>query len=152
MRAFRFVRSIPFLRAKSQWIALVAGLGMITYLPSSAQFAPADPHMDRKEPHLAKKELDRPLSVADARRYRKTFALQTAGDWTAADKLIEQLDEKLLQGHVLAERYLHPTGYKSGYRELVAWLNQYGDHPDAERIYKLALKRKPKNQVAPERC
>ncbi len=151
MRAFRFVRSIPILRAKSQWIALVAGLGMITYLPSSAEFAPADPHMDRKEPHLAKKELDRPLSVADARRYRETFALQTEGDWTAADKLIEQLDEKLLLGHVLAERYLHPTGYKSGYRELVAWLNQYGDHPDAERIYKLALKRKPQNQAAPER-
>ncbi len=147
MRAFRFVRSIPILHAKSQWIALVAGLGMITYLPSSAEFAPADPHMDRKEPHLAKKELDRPLSVADARRYRKAFALQTEGDWTAADKLIEQLDERLLLGHVLAERYLHPTGYKSGYRELVAWLNQYGDHPDAERIYKLALKRKPKNQA-----
>ncbi len=56
MRALRFVRSFPILRARSRWIALVAGLGMITYLPSSAEFAPADPHMDRKEPHLAKKE------------------------------------------------------------------------------------------------
>ncbi len=56
MRTFRFVRSIPILCAKSQWIALVAGLGMITYLPSSAEFAPDDPHMDRKEPHLAKNE------------------------------------------------------------------------------------------------
>ncbi len=151
MRALRFVRSIPILRTKSQWVALVAGLGMITYLPLSADFAPADPLMDGKEPHLAKKELDHPLSAADARRYRETFALQTEGDWTAADELIEQLDEKLLLGHVLAERYLHPTEYRPGYRELVAWLNQYGDHPDAERIYKLALKRKPKNQVAPER-
>ncbi len=151
MRAFRFIRSIRILRAKPQWIALVSGLGMITLLPSSAAFSLADSHMARKVPHLAKKELERPLSVADARRYREIFALQTEGDWPAADKLIEQLDEKLLLGHVLAGRYLHPTGYRSGYRELVAWLNQYGDHPVAERIYKLALKRKPKNQAAPER-
>ena len=112
MRALRFVRSIPILRARSRWIAVVAGLGMIAYLPSSAEFAPADPHTDIKEPHLAKKELDHPLSGADAKRYRKIFALQTAGDWTAADKLIEELDEKILLGHVLAERYLYPTGYK----------------------------------------
>ena len=151
MRAFRFVRSIPILRAKWHWTALVSGLAMIAYLSSSAEVAPVDSPTARIEPHLAAKVPDRLLSEADTRRYREIFALQVEGDWTAADELIEQLDEKLLLGHVLAERYLHPTGYKSEYRELAAWLTHYGGHPDAKRIHKLALKRKPKNQAAPER-
>ena len=140
MRAFRFVRSIPILRAKWHWTALVSGLAMIAYLSSSAEVAPVDSPTARIEPHLAAKVPDRLLSEADTRRYREIFALQVEGDWTAADELIEQLDEKLLLGHVLAERYLHPTGYKSEYRELAAWLNHYGDHPDAERIHDLGQK------------
>ncbi len=151
MRALRFVRSIPILRAQWQWIALFSVLGMIAYLSSSAEFGPSDSHLDRKGPRLAETVLDRPLSEADARRYREIFALQSDGDWTAAEKLVDQLDEKLLLGHVLANRYLHPKGYRSGYGELAAWLTHYGDHPDAEQIYKLALNRKPKNQAAPQR-
>lgn len=151
MRALRFVGSIPILHAKWYWTALVSGLAMVACLSSSAEIIPVVSPIEYKEPQLAAKLPDRLLSEADTRRYREIFALQTEGDWTAADELVEQLDEKLLLGHVLSERYLHPTGYKSGYRELAAWLNHYGDHPDAERIYKLALKRRPKDQAAPER-
>ncbi len=42
MRTFRFVRSIPILRAKWHWTALVSGLAMIAYLSSSAEVAPVD--------------------------------------------------------------------------------------------------------------
>ena len=134
MRAFRFVRSIPILRAKWHWTALVSGLAMVAYLSSSAEVAPVDSATERIEPHLTAKVPDRLLSEADTRRYREIFALQTEGDWTAADELIEQLDEKLLLGHVLAERYLHPTGYKSGFRELAAWLTHYG-RGERERLW-----------------
>jgi soluble lytic murein transglycosylase-like protein len=54
-------------------------------------------------------------------------------------------------GHVLAQRYLHPTKYRSHYKELKAWMAQYADHPDAPRLYKLARIRQPKNHRSPKR-
>ena len=50
-----------------------------------------------------------------------------------------------------AQRYLHPTHYRSRYKELAVWLKHYADHPDAKRIYKLAVRRKPKNYRGPNR-
>ena len=85
------------------------------------------------------------LSEADRTRYRKIFAIQERGDWRGADRLIKKLDKKLLLGHVMAQRYLHPTKYRSRYVELSRWMKSYADHPDAKRIYKLALSRKPRN-------
>ena len=46
---------------------------------------------------------------------------------------------------------MHPTHYRSRYRELSTWLKNYADHPDAKRIYKLAVRRKPRNYRAPNR-
>ena len=91
------------------------------------------------------------LSEADRTRYRKIFAIQERGDWRGADRLIKKLDKKLLLGHVMAQRYLHPTKYRSRYVELSRWMKSYADHPDAKRIYKLALSRKPRNYRAPKR-
>ncbi|MFQ5468379.1 MAG: hypothetical protein ACE5DS_09630, partial [Kiloniellaceae bacterium] len=85
------------------------------------------------------------LSSADAGLYRNIFTLQERGKWRAADKRIARLVDKRLMGHVLAQRYLHPTAYRSKYKELRDWMAKYADHPDAKRIYKLALKRRPKN-------
>ena len=48
-------------------------------------------------------------------------------------------------GHVMAQRYLHPTKYQSRYKELKAWMAEYADLHYARQIYKLALRRKPKN-------
>ena len=89
------------------------------------------------------------LGIADTERYREIFALQEKGLWPAADRRIRRLDDKLLLGHVLAQRYLHPTHYRSRFSELSAWLKAYADHPQARRIYGLALRRKPKNAKAP---
>ena len=53
--------------------------------------------------------LPRPLSDKDAETYRQIFALQEDGDIKAAAKLIKTLDSDLLMGHVLSQKYLHPT-------------------------------------------
>ena len=84
-----------------------------------------------------------PLSDADDALYRQIFALQEIGSWGKADRLIAKLENKLLLGHVLAQRYLHPTHYRSRYKELATWLRKYADHPEAKRIHKLAVERKP---------
>ncbi len=93
--------------------------------------------------------LPKVLSLEDAETYRAIFGLQEAGQWRAADREIAKLENDLLLGHVLAQRYLHPTKYRSKYRELRDWLALYADHPDARRIYRLALKRKPADAAAP---
>ncbi len=92
-----------------------------------------------------------PLRQEDVDRYQQIFELQEDGYWKKADKLIKQLNDRILMGHVMAQRYLHPTKYRSKYKELKAWMAEYSDHPDARRLYKLALRRKPANWRAPKR-
>ena len=94
-------------------------------------------------------EVPRPLTAEDARRYTRIFDIQESGRWRDADAEIAKLDDRTLMGHVLAQRYLHPTKYRSRYKELYDWLQDYADHPDARRIYLLALKRKPAKAKAP---
>jgi hypothetical protein len=64
------------------------------------------------------------LSAGDLRRYRQIFALQREGRWKKAARLVASLGDPMLLGHVLAERYLHPTAYRSSYAELTAWLDR----------------------------
>jgi len=87
------------------------------------------------------------LGYADRSLYAEIFRLQEDGRWEEADKQITQLSDHLLMGHVLAQRYLHPTDYRSRFDELATWLESYADHPQAQRIYRLALKRKPNDRV-----
>ncbi len=84
------------------------------------------------------------LSQKDLGRYTRIFALQEKGKWQQASRLIKQLDNELLLGHVLYQRYMHPTKYRSKYSELASWMRHYADHPDAWRIYRLALRRRGK--------
>jgi len=102
------------------------------------------------DPVDAMADLPRVLSDEDAARYRDIFSLQEDGDWKAADALIAALDNRVLMGHVLAQRYLHPTKYRSAYRELKDWMAHYADHPDAPRIHKLAVSRRPANAQPPK--
>jgi soluble lytic murein transglycosylase-like protein len=89
------------------------------------------------------------LSVHDAALYARIFEAQRDADWQTADRLIAQLENSILMGHVLAERYLHPTGWLSSFEELSDWLARYADHPQAQRIYDLALLRRPQGAAAP---
>ncbi len=91
------------------------------------------------------------LKPRDVEIYQRIFKLQEVGHWNKANKLIQELDEPMLMGHVLAQRYLHPTKYRSKYKELKDWMALYADHPDANRLYKLAVKRKPSNWRSPKR-
>lgn len=81
------------------------------------------------------------LSAADVERYQRLFALQEKGDWAAADRLIAELADPLLMGHVLFQRYMHPTLWRSRYSDLKQWLTDYADHPGASRVFALAKKR-----------
>ena len=93
--------------------------------------------------------LPKVLSQNDVILYRRILALQKTGKWKAADRLIKRLENELLMGHVQFQRYMHPRKYRSRYRELKDWLARYADHPGAMRIYKLALRRRPKNHLMP---
>ncbi|MEZ5824143.1 MAG: lytic transglycosylase domain-containing protein [Geminicoccaceae bacterium] len=96
-------------------------------------------------------DLPRPLSSADIARYEQIFDLQEDGHWRDADHLIKQLRNNILLGHVLAQRYLHPTAWRSKYGELRDWLEDYADLPQASAIYKLAVARRPKGAEAPKK-
>jgi len=87
------------------------------------------------------------LSPKDTERYQAIFRAQKKDDWASANARIKQLDNKILLGHVLADRYLHR--YNSNSNELVNWLNHYSDHPQAADIYAIAVARVPvlKNDV-----
>lgn len=85
----------------------------------------------------------RRLSSGDVKRYQDIFKAQAAGDFVTANKLITDLKDHRLIGHVLFERYLHKD-YKAGYDELAAWTRRFGDHPGAQQIFDMALARKPK--------
>lgn len=81
------------------------------------------------------------LSARDIELYREIFELQDDGKWDQADKLIAQLSDPVLMGHVEFQRYMHPTAYRSKFSELSAWMSAYADLPGASRIYRLAKKR-----------
>lgn len=89
------------------------------------------------------------LSGTDVALYRKIFKAQETGDWTRANALIRQLENDVLMGHVLFQRYMHPTAYTSTFKELRDWLALYADHPGADRIYNLALKRQARGVPRP---
>jgi soluble lytic murein transglycosylase len=85
------------------------------------------------------------LSDADVERYQQIFLLQEKADIKGAEKIIAQLDNELLMGHVLSQKYLHPTAWRSSFSELSSWLQLYNDHPAASRIKWLSDRRKPKS-------
>ncbi|MBL8830837.1 MAG: lytic transglycosylase domain-containing protein [Rhodospirillales bacterium] len=85
-------------------------------------------------------ELPQPLTASDMRAYRQAFQLQMRGAYADADAALRGVKNRLLVGHVLAERYLSPR-YRSSAEELSAWLREYSDQPDARAIYSLAVRK-----------
>ena len=88
------------------------------------------------------------LSPGSVELYARIFEIQEEGKWAEADRLIGKLEDKLLLGHVLAQRYLH-SNWRSSYKDLKGWLDHYADHPGAERIYALAKARQTKGSAPP---
>jgi soluble lytic murein transglycosylase-like protein len=94
-------------------------------------------------------EAPRVLSAADVGRYRQIFGLQRKADFRTADRVIAKLDDPLLLGHVRFQRFMHPAAYRSRFAELRDWLAAYADLPGADRIYDLAMRRRPASAAAP---
>lgn len=88
------------------------------------------------------------LSQDDIERYQRIFELHQQAKWNEAQRLIDRLDNTILLGHVQFEKLMHPTGYRSSYSELAAWMKRFSDHPNAWRVYRLA-KRRQGNARAP---
>ena len=94
--------------------------------------------------------LPEPLSGSDVANYKRLLELQKAGNMKKAIREMGRIKDPMLKGHVLAQRYLHPTAWRSSYKELSSWLSAYHDHPDASRIYWLAKRRQSANARAPK--
>jgi soluble lytic murein transglycosylase-like protein len=88
--------------------------------------------------------LPKPLSASDDQYYREVFKLQRIGKWAEAKKHFKRIEDKSLRSHVLYQKYMHPTKYRTKYLELNQWLTHYASHPGARQIYKLAQIRRPK--------
>jgi len=89
------------------------------------------------------------LNDSDINNYKKVFEYQETCEWKMANKYILQIENNILMGHVLSQRYLHPKCYRSKYLELYSWLKKYNDHPQARKIYRLAVRRMPQGYKSP---
>lgn len=88
------------------------------------------------------------LSNFDRNLYLQIFTAQEQEQWSRANALIKRLHNRILVGHVLYQRYIVSKNYKSSYGELRHWMVQYGDHPDAYKVYQLAQKRRNNDPAA----
>ncbi|MDR1207438.1 MAG: lytic transglycosylase domain-containing protein [Rickettsiales bacterium] len=81
------------------------------------------------------------LSDENAAIYTQIFKLQDKENIAGAVALQKQLSDPLLIPDVLEQRYMSKT-YKTSAKEISEWMGKYYDHPGADRIYKMAKKRK----------
>lgn len=89
-----------------------------------------------------------PLQPVDVALMRRIFAYQSRGNIPEAVRSAAALDDKLLLGTALADRYLGRY-HRSSFDELSDWLSQYADLPDAAAIHALLLTRAPKGAAIP---
>ena len=66
--------------------------------------------------------LPEPLGAADVIQYKRLIELQKNGKMKQAIREMGRLKDPVLKGHLLAQRYLHPTAWRSSYKELSSWL------------------------------
>ena len=85
---------------------------------------------------------------SDAALMRRIFAFQARGDIPDAIRSAAGLEDPLLLGTALADRYLGRY-HRSTADELADWLARYGDQPDAPAIHALLLTRLPKGATPP---
>jgi soluble lytic murein transglycosylase len=90
------------------------------------------------------------LSSADRLSYTTAFDALRRGDLDLARASARQANDRVLLGQVEFERLFHPD-HVATYEELSAWLDDYSDLPCAQRVYALALKRRPDGAAEPKR-
>ena len=89
------------------------------------------------------------LTDDDVHNYQQAYYFQEQCKWKSANRYILKIKDKSLLGHIYAQKFLHPNCYKSKYLELYYWLKKYSDHPQAKRIYRLAIRRMPSGYKSP---
>ena len=90
------------------------------------------------------------LSSADRISYTTAFDALRRGDIEAARASARQAQDRVLLGQVEFESLFHPD-HVATYEELTAWLETYSDLPCADRVYTLALRRRPDGAPEPAR-
>ncbi len=90
------------------------------------------------------------LSNADRLSYTSAFDALRRGDLETARASARQAGDRVLLGQVEFERLFHPN-YTASYDELAAWLQEYADLPSAQRVYALAMRRRPDGAEEPRR-
>ena len=96
-------------------------------------------------PGAASVGFPQPLSLADAAQIRRIFALQATDSVAEAARETGRLQNDLLLGAILADRYLRN---RSSPGELSAWLTRFGDQPEASAI-RSALERMAPAAIEP---
>jgi soluble lytic murein transglycosylase len=137
-----FAFRAPTLAQAGAWAFLLV-FALVTLGALSGRDAPATPaHEAMNEMPIAAAPPAAPteLSNADAGLYALLFQAEERGDIARSNALIVQLANRELVGYVLAARYLGGK-YTPAAEELAQWLAQYSDHPQAERIARLARAR-----------
>ncbi|CAN5159360.1 lytic transglycosylase domain-containing protein [soil metagenome] len=90
------------------------------------------------------------LSRSDRLNYTTAFDALRRGDLELARASAHQASDRVLLGQVEFERLFHPD-HVASYEELSAWLDDYSDMPCAQRVYTLALRRRPDGAPEPRR-
>ena len=80
--------------------------------------------------------IPQPLPPSEAALARRIFSLQDSGSLAEAIRESARLGDSLLQGSILADRYLR-TPYRASTAELTAWLARFGDQPEATGVREL---------------
>lgn len=80
------------------------------------------------------------LSDEDAYTYTRIFTLQDQGKFDAAKKLEKELENQMLMGDVLYQRFMSKEYIAKGV-EIAAWMDDHHAHPGAENIFKLSKKK-----------
>ena len=91
----------------------------------------------------------KPLSAADTARYAAAFAAASQGDFIDAQMNAAELNDRSLEGYLAYDQLMHPSAHKASFDELSGWLRRFRDLPLAERVFGLALRRKPVQALDP---
>ena len=92
--------------------------------------------------------LPRPLAPSQAVLVRRIFAQQAKGQLAEAARDIASLEDPLLLGPLLADRYLGRF-HRTTAEELNTWLGRFDTQPDAPAIHVLLRRRLPKGAPIP---
>ncbi len=90
------------------------------------------------------------LTPSDRLSYTSAFDALRRGALDEARESARGAQDRILLGHFEFERLFHPR-HTATFDELALWLETYSDLPDAQRVYALAMRRRPDGVAEPRR-